>query len=192
MKKFTLALSLILFFAAAQLSAQTCNNMLTVTVSGVVNSSTCTTPCNGSATGNASGASTYVWQPSNQTTPTATGLCAGTYTVYAFDATFANCGSKIVTITCPQAVNETEASTYVEVFPNPASENLSIKFTYPNGGVVKEVSVYNSIGEKVMLKLYGTSGKFSNTISVSELPKGIYFLEVRDEKNAYRTRFVKE
>ncbi len=193
MKKFTLTLSILFLFAAAKLYAQvSCNGAIQASISGVVNSSTCTTPCNGQATGSGSGANTYLWQPGNQSTPTATGLCAGTYTFYAINSTNFNCGSATVTITCTNAVNENDASAYLQIFPNPASENLTINFTYPNGGTVKEVSIYNSIGEKVKMKLYGNSGKFSNTISISELPKGIYFLELRDEKNSYKRRFVKE
>src|ERR1051326_7590790 len=105
MKKFTLAFSIIVLFAAGKLFGQvTCNNALTATISNVVNSSTCTTPCNGQATGSASGATTYIWMPGNQSTPTATGLCAGTYTFYAINSTNFDCGSATVTITCANAV----------------------------------------------------------------------------------------
>lgn len=191
MKKITLTLSLIFLFVAAKISAQTCNNALTATISGVVNSSSCT-PCNGQATGSCAGATQYVWVPSNQTSLTATGLCAGTYTFYAFDATFANCGSATVTITCPNAVNENEASASIELFPNPASSTISIAFSYPNGGTIREVSVFNSIGEKVLSENFSSSKKFSSKLFVGNLPTGVYFLELRDEKNNYRTKFIKK
>src|ERR1051326_4658818 len=101
MKKITLLFFISALGFAGNAFAQ-CNNMLTVTVSGVVNSSSCVTPCNGQATGNCSTATGWVWS-NGQQTQTATGLCAGTYTVYAYDASF-NCGSATVTITCPGAV----------------------------------------------------------------------------------------
>ena len=191
MKNFTLTLALIFLFAAAKISAQTsCNNTLTATISGVVNSSTCTTPCNGQATGNCSTATGYLWS-NGQNAATATGLCAGTYTVYVYDAAF-NCGSATVTITCPNAVNEIDGSASVEIFPNPASNNISIALSHPNGGNVSEVSVFNSIGEKVLSENYSSSKKFNHSIYVGNLPAGTYFMYMKDEKNTYRTKFVKQ
>ena len=190
MKKFTISLSLLFLFAAAKISAQTCNNVLTATISGVVNSSSCT-PCNGQATVSCPNATSYLWQPGNQSTPTATGLCAGTYTVYCVNTSNFDCGSAVTTITCPNAIIENNVSTYVDLFPNPASESLSITFSYPNGGDVKEISVFNSIGEKVLGENF-SSKKFTNKLFVGNLPSGVYFMELKDEKNLYRTKFMKE
>ena len=191
MKKITIALSMIFLFATAKISAQTCNMTLAVTISGVVNSSTCITPCNGQATGNCPTATGYLWTAGNQTTATATGMCAGTYTCYAYDASF-NCGAATITITCPQGVHENEMSAFVDVFPNPAFDNVSITLSYSNGGDVKEISVFNSIGEKVLSENFTSSKKFLNKLYVGNLPSGIYFLDLKDEKNSYRTKFIKE
>jgi hypothetical protein len=174
MKRIILTLSLLLFsFAAVKTSAQNCNNVLTVTISGVVNSSSCTS-CNGQATANASGATGYVWS-SGQTTATATGLCAGTYTVYAYDAMF-NCGSATVTITCPNGIYENEVSRFVQVFPNPASENIFVELSVPSSGAITGISILNTLGEKVYeetLPLKGTIN--SHTIFLpSVLERGIY------------------
>lgn len=189
MKKITLILLVV--FAGTKIFAQvTCNNVLTVNVSGVVNSSTCVAPCDGQATASSSGATGYAWTPGNQTTPTATGLCAGTYTVYAYDATF-NCGSKTVTITCPNSVNENSADISVQLFPNPVRDNLSINFSYPNGGAVKSIAVYNAIGEQVLTADY-SSKSFSGQLYTGGLSNGTYFLELKDEKSSYRTKFIKK
>ncbi|HTF05523.1 MAG TPA: gliding motility-associated C-terminal domain-containing protein, partial [Bacteroidia bacterium] len=60
---------------------------VTATISGT--NPTCGNSNNGSATVNPSGGNapyTYLWTPGNQTTQTATGLGAGTYTVFIWDA----------------------------------------------------------------------------------------------------------
>ena len=68
---------------------------LTVTASGT--NASCAS--NGTATATATGGNgnySYVWSPGNQTTATATGLAAGTYTVMVTDGT--TCGTATVTI----------------------------------------------------------------------------------------------
>lgn len=89
---------------------------------------TCFGSCNGSATGTATGgtgAYTYSWAPGGQTTATATGLCAGTYTLTVHDAKGCSATST-VTITQPTAIvdhstitnaNCTKADGVIEVAP---------------------------------------------------------------------------
>ncbi|MCC7301156.1 MAG: gliding motility-associated C-terminal domain-containing protein [Bacteroidia bacterium] len=74
-------------------------NSLTLTTTTIP--ATCAN-CNGQATVTATGGSapyTYLWTPTNQTTQTATGLCAGTYTVQVTDATGCLSATTTVTIT---------------------------------------------------------------------------------------------
>ncbi|MEW6468474.1 MAG: gliding motility-associated C-terminal domain-containing protein [Bacteroidota bacterium] len=67
----------------------------------------CNGDCNATATSNPSGGTpgyTYSWAPGGQTTQTATGLCAGTYTLTITDA--AGCTrTQTVTITQPNALS---------------------------------------------------------------------------------------
>ena len=193
MKKYLLLLIIFLFFIG-QVSAQT----LTVTTSQT-NASICTPPCNGTATVvNVTGGTppyTYAWSTSPvQNSQTATGLCPGTYSVGVTDAStpFPNFGGVTVTLTCVQGVNEYVLNNFVDIFPNPASDNISIALSYPNGGMVSEVSVFNSIGEKVVNEQFTSSKKFNHSIYVGNLPVGTYFIEMKDEKNMYRTKFIKQ
>jgi hypothetical protein len=48
-----------------------------------------------------------------------------------------------------------------------------------------EVSIYNTLGEKVMS--LGTGRDLSTPINISDLPKGMYFIKVGTET----TKFVK-
>lgn len=180
-------------FMIGQVFSQT-----TLTVNATaVNASICTPPCNGTATANASGGTppyTYAWGTSPvQNGPNATGLCPGTYSVGVTDATtpFPNFGGATVTLTCVQGVNEYVLNNFLEVYPNPVSGTISITLSYPNGGEVKEVSVFNSIGEKVLSENY-SSKKFNHSLYVGNLPSGTYFMDMKDEKNTYRTKFVKQ
>lgn len=74
---------------------------------------TCFGVCNGTATGTPSGgtgAYTYSWAPGGQTTATATGLCAGSYTLTVHDAKGCTATST-VTITQPSQIIDTPTIT---------------------------------------------------------------------------------
>lgn len=159
-----------------------------------IDASVCISPCNGMATAVTAGGVppyTYLWGTSPaQTTQTATGLCPGNYAVSVSDAS-ANTAGDTVTIICVAGVNEYALNAFVNTYPNPVADHLSVILSYPNGGTVKEVSVYNSIGKKVMTENFSSSKKFTNKLYVASLPAGVYFMEVKDEKNIYRTKFIK-
>jgi gliding motility-associated-like protein len=72
------------------------------------NNASCNSMCNGTATATPSGGSggpyTYSWMPGGQTTQTATGLCAGNYTVTVTDNNGCT-GQQILTITEPTPIS---------------------------------------------------------------------------------------
>ena len=191
MKKITLLMPMLFFVFLAFFQFEKASAQITLTVT-ITDATNCTPPCNGVAAANNVSGATYAWNTTPvQTTPTATGLCPGTYSVTATFMTFTGSGSG--TVACVSAVHEYGLDKYVDVFPNPASENLSVNFSYPNGGTVQGFSVFNSIGEKVLSETFSASAKkFSGKLYVGNLPSGVYFLELKDEKNAYRTKFLKE
>jgi hypothetical protein len=67
------------------------------------------------------------------------------------------------------------------MYPNPVKNMLTI-----DGLVVKDVVIYSVLG-KAVLK---TSNK--NTIDVSSLSKGVYFINVSDGINASTKKFIKD
>lgn len=87
--------------------------------------------CNASILATASGGNppyTYLWTPTNQTTATATGLCAGTYTILSTDAN--GCTSQTtITVTQPSAITATASS--VSANCNQANGSATAS---PNGG----------------------------------------------------------
>jgi hypothetical protein len=142
-----------------QTSCQTCTPLttnMTVATSSTANS------CNGNGTATAtvtggSGNYTYVWSPSGQTTPTATGLTAGTYTVYVNDGV--SCASGTVTINY-SGMNISTTSTNVN-----CNGNGSITATVTGG-----VGPY----------LYNWAPAGGTSATASNLAAGVYTLTVTD------------
>lgn len=89
----------------------------------------------------------------------------------------------IIPTNTPSSINEKSPEKSLVVYPNPTSdliniENFSDKTT--------AYSIFNVTGQEI--KTGFTSGK----ISVSELKKGIYFLQIKDEKLYKMIKFVKK
>ena len=60
------------------------------------------------------------------------------------------------------------------VFPNPATDHLTIQVQET---ALQQIALYNSIGQQVFTT--ATNGAQSYTVNVSELPQGIYFVEMQ-------------
>lgn len=74
------------------------------------------------------------------------------------------------------SVNEISSSKeMLNVFPNPASEKISIQVS-PQFGTVNRTAIFSSVGQMVL-----TTKKINN-INIAQLAKGIYFVEVTNEK----------
>lgn len=89
----------------------------------------------------------------------------------------------IIPTNTPSSINEKSPEKSLVVYPNPTSdliniENFSDKTT--------AYSIFNVTGQEI--KTGFTSGK----ISVPELEKGIYFLQIKDEKLYKMIKFVKK
>ena len=84
-------------------------------------------------------------------------------------------------IPTPTTVQETACTAPLEVYPNPVSDVLYMK-NLP--GEVVDYSIFNLLGQEV------ATGSSSGTISVAELDKGIYFLQIKSEHYRNTTKFV--
>jgi PKD repeat protein len=83
----------------------------------------------------------------------------------------------------------------LKVTPNPAFSELRLEFSDgmlkgPNQRDKIAVQVYNSFGEKVITNVRDLAGN-QNTMDVSELPAGMYFVEVKSSERIFRTNFIK-
>ena len=72
----------------------------------------------------------------------------------------------------------------ISIFPNPASSTLTIQSGIDLGD--SDINLFNQLGEKVFVKIIDNL-----TINISNISKGIYFLQVKHE-NKYNTQiFIK-
>jgi hypothetical protein len=71
----------------------------------------------------------------------------------------------------------------IKVFPNPVNNQLNIS-GFKN--LAFSIEIYNTTGKvKIAVNNY-------NTIDVSDLTKGIYFVKIRAENNSKIIKFVKQ
>jgi hypothetical protein len=82
----------------------------------------------------------------------------------------------------PNGVDEEEPLAF-KVWPNPAQNHITI--TAPSALTAASVSIYSISGQRLV------SGAYDAQIDISNLPNGIYFIELRNETSIARQRFVK-
>ena len=74
----------------------------------------------------------------------------------------------------------------VKLYPNPAKEYIS--YNLPLNFNLKQVTIYDTLGK--VIKQFDNST--SSGINISELEKGIYFINFKGEKNSVNKKFIKE
>ena len=83
-------------------------------------------------------------------------------------------------------VTELDNEENIQVYPNPVENELRIT-NYELG--IKEVKLYNVMGEMVLKKEIKNK---EIEIDVGDLPKGMYFLQVKNEKGIFNKKIIKE
>ncbi|RLD51354.1 MAG: hypothetical protein DRJ05_18490, partial [Bacteroidetes bacterium] len=73
----------------------------------------------------------------------------------------------------------------ISISPNPATNMISI--SSKNGVIIKEVNIYNQIGQRLIHK----KGK-TNTVDVSMLRQGMYIVEIEIDNVKYRNKLIIE
>lgn len=82
-------------------------------------------------------------------------------------------------------VDEVKNNEGIKIYPNPVSDQLQIE---TNGNAVYTVSVYNSLGEKIIVKTISAN----DAINVENFLAGIYFIELRSDNRVQYRKFVKQ
>jgi hypothetical protein len=132
---------------------------------------------------------TYAWTgPSGftATTEDISALSSGYYTVTVTDK---YCGIATVTIFVDVAtsIKENSNTMALSVYPNPVNQTLYIQ----SSGSIKNgvLEIFTISGVKVLEKT-GLSGE-TLQINVESLDSGLYLVQLTDNKNTLRKRFVK-
>ena len=90
-----------------------------------------------------------------------------------------------ITYTAPLTSNELSSWESVQLFPNPATNKLTI--SYPAELNLSALKLFNFSGQDVYSQNGITNAKLNHKIDVSDLPKGIYFLQLTG-KDGLQTR----
>lgn len=129
-------------------------------------------------------ASSCVTNPINPTTSMSggTGFAAGAAGSYSLN--------------CSNATSLEENTAYhkLSVYPNPATDQLSIKFRFPQylADSKAEFQMYDLHGKQVMLQACELNTKDEQVLNLSELPSGIYILRLVSNEVIVTEKIIKQ
>ncbi|MGE0637642.1 MAG: proprotein convertase P-domain-containing protein [Bacteroidia bacterium] len=153
-----------------------------------------TTFCDpGSVTLTSSSATGNVWSPGGATTQAITADATGSYTVTVTDGngcvSAASAATDVTEEICI-GVNESAMVNSLNIFPNPAADNLNIEFT-SNEVTCLEVRMTNTMGQLVYSDVKTAfSGTYKNTFSVAGFATGNYNLQVITDKEMMNKKVI--
>jgi hypothetical protein len=102
------------------------------------------------------------------------------------------CGRVPVTIehTCPTSSEEVVLDNNFSVFPNPAVDQVNIRFNAGNGGNAT-LEVFNTLGELVSVEnISNLSGEAQLVLSTENYDNGVYHVQVTSNGNTYKQSVV--
>jgi hypothetical protein len=86
-------------------------------------------------------------------------------------------------------LNEMEETASMEIFPNPAQEQVTMQFSEP----IKEaglIEVVNITGQSILKQGLNTLSSDAVTLNVSQIPEGIYFICIKTPNFSSQKRFL--
>ncbi len=84
------------------------------------------------------------------------------------------------------SVSDTPAAPEVEMYPNPMREELTISYSHPVPAFAR-AELFNILGQRVS-RIEIQSG--TTSVSMTDLPKGVYFVRVYVDKDIVEQRMV--
>lgn len=97
---------------------------------------------------------------------------------------------KLFSDTITSAFNHQNTTTNIQLFPNPAKEEVTINIIHPDyQNQFITISVYDVLGNVVLTKQAAT---VNCELKVANFCKGVYFMEVTAGRDVWRSKFVKE
>ena len=83
------------------------------------------------------------------------------------------------------------AEIIVELFPNPASEQINVSFN-ANKDIPVSISINTIEGKEIIqMELKSDQGQFTEQINIDKLPKGIYLMTIKQGKTVLSRQFSK-
>lgn len=147
------------------------------------------------ATLTATAGTSYQWYLNNTIISGATGM---TYTAtqngnYTVVVTTSGCNDTSSSFSYTTGISEMTAIANISVYPNPVNNMVTISFDALNPGQPVVVEIKNELGQnlkKTVLNQAGLNTKVS--FDMSALPKGIYFVCMKDNTTVINKKFVKQ
>jgi len=185
--------------------AAACNEVQVVTVTGppaiTTTASTVSHPtsiggCDGVATGAATGgtgAFTYDWIDCNtglsigQFVPTASGLCAGSYAIVAIDGNGCTDTSACVDVTDPVSVIENQNSFSFELYPNPTSDLINIKWAKAEDVTIKFRDI---LGKVIFVSSVSDQSSVQFNLADLTVRNGVYLVQISNGKFSQTSRLI--
>ena len=106
---------------------------------------------------------------------------------------FWNIGTTTLALSGVGIAENTISNFNLSVFPNPASDNMNVKFILKETSSVS-VDLFNINGNKVanLISENGMKGDINKIFNVSSYSKGIYFLQIKNEKSSFLKKIIIE
>ena len=129
----------------------------------------------------------YEWNTNPaQSNATASGLSAGTYTVFVKDAN--NCiASDTVKIGVGSASLNGLNVSNLSVYPNPVAEQLNVSFTAKGNVTLMLTGITGNVIESK-----NVNGVVRTAFNTSNLSKGVYLITIKGNESSYSYKVVKE
>ena len=89
-------------------------------------------------------------------------------------------------LTSVSRLNSFQQEKYLDVFPNPFFNNIEIDASIE----FNTITIYNSLGEKIYIQESSKKSAYE-TINTSNLPQGIYLIEVSNESERLTQKMIK-
>ena len=90
----------------------------------------------------------------------------------------------------PVGIENVVDNTSISLFPNPVGEELTIQLDDVFSEQELVLQITNAAGQTVLNSRYNTN--INSTISVNDLPRGMYYLQLIGAEKRYNQRFIKE
>ncbi len=100
---------------------------------------------------------------------------------------FYNGNSPCTCVTNPLAVKENSNELHFQLYPNPASDNITISYKPENGNATLEI--YDVTGKRIATEMISKS---STVIDLKNLSPGIYLIRIADGKSSGAAKILKQ
>jgi hypothetical protein len=86
----------------------------------------------------------------------------------------------------PNFIQKYKADRAISMYPNPTKDNVTISIT--DNQKINSVKIHDQLGREI--KVINVNGTSKSIINTSDLNKGIYFVTITTDKNAYEQKLI--